>query len=79
MRELAVHAATAAVHEAFVSLGIDTVTPAAVNQLQRDLNFLRDLRLSAQLARRRTISVLVGALASALFAYIALSFGLRMH
>lgn len=70
--EIAKSAGREAAHEVLSSLGLDVSTPDARISAQRDLMFLRDLRLGASAIKRRTFMAIVGALTTAAIAYITL-------
>lgn len=71
-KEVAREAAREAVHELLIELGIDHKDPL---EMQRDFQFLRDLRGGTEAVKRKSVLTLVGLLITALVA--ALVLGIR--
>jgi len=69
-RAIAREAAREAVHETFIQLGFDTADPTAV---QRDSQFLRDLRLGTEAVKRQGLVTVVGVVITAALAWIGLT------
>ena len=67
VRGIAKMAAKEAVHETFVSLGLDPDDHAGA---QRDFQFMRDLRLSAETVKRQGLMTAVGILVTGLLALV---------
>jgi len=58
--------------ELLLTLGADVSNPEAVKQMQRDMNFLRDLRVGTSAVKSKVMFGFVGAVVTALLAYAAL-------
>lgn len=71
-KEIAKTAAREAVYETLMLLGIDAETPAGVRQAQRNFIFLDDLRTGTEAVKRRTLMLTVGAIFTAIAAWITL-------
>jgi hypothetical protein len=74
LEEVAKAAAREAVHETLLMLGIDASTPGAIERVQRDFLFLRDLRSGTDAVKRKTLLWAVGVVLTTIAAYVALGF-----
>lgn len=72
VEEIAKTAAREAVHETLMLLGIDAETPAGVQKAQRNFIFLDDLRAGTEAVKRRTLMLTVGAIFTAIAAWVTL-------
>jgi hypothetical protein len=69
----------AAARELLLMMGVDTSTPEGIKQAQRDFIFLRDLRVGTSAVKRRLLFSLIGAIFTALMAYVALGLRASLH
>jgi hypothetical protein len=72
IEEIARAAAREAVHETLMLLGVDASTPSGVQKAQRNFIFLDDLRTGTEAVKRRTLMLTVGAIFTAVAAWITL-------
>jgi hypothetical protein len=62
VREIARTAAREAVREMMIAMGVDTSNPAAIIEMQKDFQSLRDWRQSMQAVRRHGLMTAIGVL-----------------
>jgi hypothetical protein len=62
IREIARTAAREAVREMMIAMGVDTSNPAAIIEMQKDFQSLRDWRQSMQAVRRHGLMTAIGVL-----------------
>lgn len=73
-RAVATVAGEAAARKLAELLGFDVSTPKEIEQVRRDMYFLRDLRVGTAAVKRRAFIYVIGAIVTALMAYAAIGF-----
>jgi hypothetical protein len=63
-----------AVREMLIALGIDASTPDGIKAAQRNFLFLDDLVTGTEAVKRKVWLTVIGAIVTALLAYVALGF-----
>jgi len=74
IRDIARTAAREAVRETMLALGVDTSNPAAIIEIQRDFQSLRDWRRSMQAVKRQGLISAIGVLVVGIMGLIYMHF-----
>ena len=77
IRDIARTAAREAVHEMMIGLGADVSNPAAMIEMQKDFQSLREWRQSMQAVRRHGLITAVGVIVVGVLGIIYMNFGSR--